>query len=171
MVGCAARVAKPDAALRLNLLQVRAAVSGEDERNLVLVPRPTRKHKVGRPRDIRCVAFRLVDGGGDVLPLALSLDKPDQCRVHEQGVVGRAAGCGPLRNGQIVPLGRSRPRAVAQQVGICLPPCVAELLVDQGACGGFVKVDLLGSFLTPIKEIAGLRLRGLFSRRLQSGKP
>jgi hypothetical protein len=47
MVRRSARVAKPNAALRLDLLEKGAAVGGEDEWNSVLVPRSAREGEVG----------------------------------------------------------------------------------------------------------------------------
>ena len=56
--------------------------------------------------------------------------------TYEQSVVSRAASRWPHSDGQIVPLRRSRARAVAQQESEDFPPHFAKLLVDEGVTSG-----------------------------------
>ena len=102
-----ARVAEPDAALGLDLLQIGAAVGGEDEGHLVLAPRSAREREIAACADAAGITLGLIDGGRDVLASPLCLDNADQRQADEQGIVGRAA-CGrPFGNGEIASLCRS----------------------------------------------------------------
>lgn len=84
-----------------------------------------------------------VDPGGIALGLgqdahhvaiaALGLDDTDQGQAREQGAVSRAAGGGPLGDGQITPLGRPRALGVAQLASVGFPAGVPKLLVDDGS--------------------------------------
>jgi hypothetical protein len=60
---------------------------------------------------------------------------------------------------------------VPQRLGIGLPSAVSELLIDQGACRGFVKIDLGRRFLATLDELKAFRFGCLFGSSLEGGKP
>jgi hypothetical protein len=70
VVGSAPHVAEPDAALCLDLLEVRAAVGSEDERDLVLAPGTTGEcevRTVSKPHVIgRCKRDNLIQVAGNL---------------------------------------------------------------------------------------------------------
>jgi hypothetical protein len=74
-----------------------------------------------------------------------------------------------LANGHIPSFSWTDARAVTD-VADRPPNAVAQLLVDQGACLGFIEVDLRGCFLATCDQVQFLRFGGLLGSRLNSLK-
>ena len=91
------------------------------------------------------VTFGLPNLAGDIDVLALGLDSSNRDEAGKQYVVSTLLTLGrPLGDRQIaVALGASALR-VRQYVGVDLPARVAQQLIDQQACAGFIYRDLLG---------------------------
>jgi hypothetical protein len=53
---------------------------------------------------------------------------------------------------------------------ICIPAPIAKLLIDDLPCGGFIQVDLCGSFLARLDECLKVGAKGL-GNRLQGCQP
>ena len=142
MVGGAARIAEPDAALGLDLLQVGAAVGGEDEGHPVLAPRPA-----SEMRNLRSLRCRSSSARPDrwrprhsCAAASPRPRRPASSRRTGRSRQGRSRSairqspyCGPWR---------ARALRVAQGLGVGLPAAVPKLLVDQGARLGLVEVKL-----------------------------
>src|SRR4051812_30606648 len=112
MVCRPARVAEPDAALGLNLLQVGTAVGTENERHLVVTPRPPCEGEIAACLNTSRVSLGLIDGSRDVLAPPLSLYYPNKCQPGKESVVGRSAGGRPLGNREIAALRRPTAGAI-----------------------------------------------------------
>src|SRR6266481_1060206 len=112
MVCCAACVAEPDAALGLNLLQIRPTIGCKHKWDLMVPPWSARKSEILASTNALRVSLRLIDGGRDILAPSLGLDNTNQRQPDEQSIVCRAAGCRPLRNGETAPFGWPRPLTV-----------------------------------------------------------
>jgi hypothetical protein len=140
--GCG--VEEPDPALGLELAEVGAAVGGEEEGEDVLAPGAARGELVGGEGVAAAVALGLLEGGGDVLGLALGLDDSDRLEAAEQDVVGGAGRSGPFGDGEVFSLLRADAFAVGELDAVDLPTGQAELGVDEAAGGRFVEVEGVG---------------------------
>ena len=151
-VGGPPRIAEPDPARGLQLLEEGAAIGGEDEGEYKRVaaavgPGATDRHGLALEAKAAGVALGLVDRRRDVLIAPLGLDDPDALRADEEGVVGHAVAGGPLGNGEVAALHWAGADAVAQLQRVGLPAACAQLGVNQGARGRLVDVEQLGGRL------------------------
>jgi hypothetical protein len=160
MVRRAAGVEEPDAALDLQLAQVRPAVGGEQEGDEVALPRSARRFEGRGDVEAAAVALGLLDRSGDVLPGALGLHHRQRRQAAEQDVVRRTVGGGPLGDGQVASFPGTGAEAVAELVAVGVPAGVAQLQVDQLAGLGLVEGHRRGGFVRALVEFAALR-RGL----------
>ena len=78
MMGGLAGIAKPDAALGLDLLEIGPSIGREDKGDPVGVPRPSARLRLAVFQDdVARIALGLIDGGGDVLAFALRLHRAE----------------------------------------------------------------------------------------------
>ena len=112
-------------------------------------------------------ASGLLQGGGHVGVLALGLDCAEGGEPDEEGVVGGAALGGPLRDGQVLALLRTRTGRVPEGCGVDRPPRLAQLAVDQLAGIGLIELNGGGGGVARADERGDARLGLLCGMRLQ----
>ena len=108
----AAEVSKPDAAAGFELAEEGAAIGGEGERDAVGIPRSAGAIELAG-NDVAAVAFRLLQGTGDVDVFAFSLDDGYGVGTDEEDVVGWATAGGPFGDGEVATAGGAGAEVVA----------------------------------------------------------
>ena len=151
MIGGFACVPEPDAALGLNLLEVRAAVGGKQERHAKTIPWSACGFSSLERKAAR-IPLGLIDRRGNILALPFGLNHADTSQPDKKGIIGRPAFGRPFGNRHGAAFGRSRAGGIGQMAGIRIPAPIAKLLIDDLPCGGLVQVDLLGGFLARLDE-------------------
>ena len=166
------RIEEPDAALGLELLQVRPPVGRKEVGHPVLAPGAARElGAVGRAEG-SAIAFGLLDSSGHVLGLLLGLDDRHCSKPHEEHVVRRPSLGGPFGDREILPPLGPAALCVAKRFRVRLPAGSPELLVDEHPGGGLVEVDVGGGCVGLLEYLLGLlwggpRRHGLQSRELR----
>src|ERR1700722_4286651 len=125
MISTPACITEPDTALGFQLLEVRSAVLGEDERYDILPP-GTAEGFNPLPYAKACgVALSLTQNGRDILIATLGFDNGNAARADEKRIVCRTVACRPFGDGHIASLSRPCAETVAEGLGVNFPATIA----------------------------------------------
>ena len=128
-----------------NWRRKRAAVRGEDEGDLVFVPRAAEEYFVALSGEAAAVATRLWKASGNVFDVALGFGDAERGQADEQNVIRRTAGGRPFGDGAVEAALWTRAAGEGQFFGVYLPAGLPELGIHALARGGFVLVGVVNS--------------------------